>query len=303
MSDVWKNVFESVCYMPFRKLRLENRGVVLDKGDVSPLFMKPISYKMFQNALERKNELGRALYRANGADMLRRTLVIIDEVHKLHDGDLLATEQADFSVIQRYIWNSYQVSGVDSVRPLLMTATPIGDTPASLFDIVNMLIPTAENRLMGLEAFRREFVDTAGHVSAMGARYFMTRSAGLISYLNRERDPSTFAIPTLRTIHVGIGDVDSPDVRNVARQCLPVIEASRTRKKARRGCYLAARSEFVQKYKGTQKSQMAECFGAKAAKADFPTYTDFVGEVGDLGNTGSVGSEESIGTTNAVINK
>jgi len=303
MSDVWKNVFDSVCYMPFRKLGLENRGVVgkLGRGDISPLFMAPISYKMFQNALEKKNDLGRALYRANGDDMLRRTLLIVDEVHKLHDGDLLATEKADFSVIQRYIWNSYRVSGADSVRPLLMTATPIGDTPASLFDILNVLIPNEEGRLMALEEFRRRFVDTEGHVTAEGARYFMLRAAGLISYLNRERDPTTFAIPTIRTITVGLGDMDNPDVREVARRCLPVVEAAgKTRKKARRACYLGAKAEFTQMYKKTQRHQLAECFGAKAAKPDFPNYAEFVGTVDGLGNTESVGSDE---TTGAVINK
>jgi hypothetical protein len=302
MSDVWKNVFDSVCYMPFRRLGLENRGVVgkLGRGDVSPLFMAPISYKMFQNALERKNNLGRALYRANGDDMLRRTFLIIDEVHKLHDGDLLATEKADFNVIQSYIWQSYRVSGADSVRPLLMSATPIGDTPASLFDILNTLIPDPGMGLMALEHFRRRFTDKEGHVSAEGARYFMDQSKGLISYLNRERDPTTFAIPTIRTITVGLGDMTIPDVRAVARRCLPLIEGSRTRKKARRGCYLAVRSEFTQKYKGTQRNQLAECFGAKAAKPDFPNYAEFVGEVDGLGNLGSIGSEE---TTNAVINK
>ena len=275
MSDVWKNVFESVCYMPFRRLGLENRGVIgkLGRSDVSPLFLAPISYKMFQNALEKKNDLGRSLYRLNGKDMLRRTLLIIDEVHKLHDGDLLATEKADFSVIQQFIWNSYRVSGADSVRPLLMSATPIGDTPASLFDILNTLIPNAEGRLMDLEQFRRGFVDGAGHVTADGGRYFIEKARGLISYLNRERDPTTFAIPTIRTITVGLGDMDIPDVRAVARRCLPVIEAAggKTRKKARRGCYLAVKSEFTEKYKKTQRNQLAECFGTKAAKPDFPS--------------------------------
>jgi hypothetical protein len=128
----------------------------------------------------------------------------------------------------------------------------------------------------------------------------MLRAAGLISYLNRERDPTTFAIPTIRTITVGLGDMDIPDVREVARRCLPVIEAAgKTRKKARRACYLGAKAEFTQKYKGTQRHQLAECFGAKAAKPDFPNYAEFVGEVDGLGNTESVGSDE---TTNAVIN-
>ena len=234
--------------------------------------------------------------------MLRRTLLVVDEVHKLHDGDLLATEKADFNVIQSYIWKSYRDSGADSVRPLLMSATPIGDTPASLFDILNTLIPDPGQGLMDLEHFRRIFTDKEGHVSAEGARYFMEQSKGLISYLNRERDPTTFAIPTIRTITVGLGDMDIPDVRAVARRCLPIIEAEggKTRKKARRGCYLAVKSEFTEKYKKTQRNQLAECFGAKAAKPDFPNYTEFVGEVDGLGNLGSIGSDE---TTDAVINK
>ena len=229
-------------------------------------------------------------------------MLVIDEVHKLHDGDLLATVKADFSVIQRYIWKSYQVSGADSVRPLLMSATPIGDTPAALFDILNTLIPTVEGRLIDLDRFRRTFVDLDGHVTADGARYFMSRSAGLISYLNRERDPTTFAIPTIRTVTVEVGDIDTPDIRAVARRCLPVIQAegAKTRKKARRGCYLALKSEYTRKYKNTQKSQLAECFGSKAAKASFPNYDEFIGELEGLGETSSVGSD---GTSDAVINR
>jgi len=295
MSDVWKNVFDSVCYVPFRS------GGVGGRNEVSPLFMKPISYKMFQNALERKNDLGRYLYRVNGErDMLHRTFLIIDEVHKLHDGDLLVTEKADFSVIQRFIWNSYKISGADSVRPLLMTATPIGDTPQSLFDIINTLIPDEAGRLMNLDKFRKLYVDGEGHVNAEGGAYFGLRVKGLISYLNRERDPTTFAIPTIKTINVGIGAIDVPDVRSLARGCLSVVAKSgkQTRKKSRRTCYLAARSDYASKYKMTQRSQLAECFGAKAAKPDFPSYTEFVNEIEGVENTESV---ESDGTTGAVV--
>jgi hypothetical protein len=95
--------------------------------------------------------------------------------------------------------------------------------------------------------------------------------------------------------------MDIPDVREVARRCLPVVEAAgKTRKKARRACYLGAKAEFTQTYKKTQRHQLAECFGAKTAKPDFPNYAEFVGTVDGLGNTESVGSDE---TTGAVINK
>jgi len=45
---------------------------------------------------------------------------------------------------------------------------------------------------------------------------------------------------------------------------------------------------------------LAECFGAKAAKPDFPNYAEFVGTVDGLGNMESVESDK---TTDAVINK
>jgi len=128
------------------------------------------------------------------------------------------------------------------------------------------------------------------------------RVKGLISYLNRERDPTTFAIPTIKTINVGIGAIDVPDVRGLARGCLSVIAGSgkQTRKKSRRTCYLSARSEYTRKYKTTQRSQLAECFGAKAAKPDFPSYTEFVNEMEGVENTESV---ESDGTTGAIVGK
>ena len=305
MSDVWKNVFNSVCYMPFRRLGVENRGVGSEEGrlerrGVSPLFMKPISYKMFQNALEKKNDLGRALYRANGEDMLRRTFLVIDEVHKLHDGDLLATEKADFNVIQSYIWKSYRLSGSDSVRPLLMSATPIGDTPASLFDILNTLIPDPGQGFMALEHFRRRFVDEGGHVSADGAQYFMSQAQGLISYLNREQDPTTFAIPTIRTIRVPLGDINAPEVKSIVRACLPAIRGAnkRTRKRARRSCYTSQRSMFSKKYASTQKSQILACFGKKIETPVFPTYESYVSAVdGELNET------DSVDTTGATLGR
>ncbi len=348
MSDVWKNVYDSVCYMPFRPPApetqrspnlpahplvlfepnsapfannrlvpfmenrsvsannrlvpfMENRSVSANnrlvpfeennrlrlvggapqRRAVSPLFMKPISYKMFQNALEKKNELGRALYRQHPEDMLYKTLLVIDEVHKLHDGDLLPSEMASFSVIQSFIWKSYQVSGPMSVRPLLMTATPISDNPASMFDILNTLIPTPDRRLMPFSDFRRMYVQPDGHITPQGSVYFIHRAEGHISYLNREHDPSTFAIPVFQTVHAGLGDVAIPGAKEVARECVHDVRMVRakgkqqTLKQKRRSCYLKTRKAFADRSATTQKNQMFGCFRTHVKTPEFPTYTQY----------------------------
>jgi len=309
MSDVWKNVYDSVCYLPFR-------GGSEKKKAVSPLFMAPISYKMFQNALEKKNELGRALYRKNPKDMLYKTFLVIDEVHKLHDGDLLASEMADFSVIQSFIWKSYAVSGDLSVRPLLMTATPIGDTPASLFDMLNTLISVPGDRFMPFSEYKRTYVNKDGDISAAGNRYFVDRAQGLISYLNREHDPSTFAIPIFRTIHVPLGDLDIPTATDLARTCLVDVrnaannlKVKKTLKQRRRACYTRVRSDFANTYKKTQRNQMLGCFHKRAAVPEFPTYAQYLSAFGEenpevasvaLESEGSAENEGSVGTARAV---
>ena len=313
MSDVWKNVYDSVCYLPFRGQSGERTKAV------SPLFMSPISYKMFQNALEKKNELGRALYRRNPSDMLYKTFLVIDEVHKLHDGDLLASEMADFSVIQSFIWKSYAVSGAESVRPLLMTATPIGDTPASLFDMLNTLISVPKDRFMPFSEYKRTYVDSEGHISVAGNRYFVDRAQGLISYLNREHDPSTFAIPRFRTIHVPLGDLDIPTATDVARECLVSVreaannfKVKKTLKQRRRACYTRVRKDFAETYKKTQRNQMLGCFHKRAPVPEFPTYDQYLSAFGTedpevasvaLESEGSAdgdGTPRSAGTARAV---
>ena len=205
MADVYKNIFGVVCSIPLMK-----NGVVIpedpkkQKRLLSKAWMNPISYRTFQNALEKKNELGRTLYKNNPDDPLYKTFLVIDEIHKLHDGDLSAAEAADFHKIQNYIFESYEKSGKNSVRPLLMTATPITDSPKELFEIINTLIPEPENRFVDLGEFRTRYTDDNGTISDEGKDYYKERADGIVSYLNREFDPTTFTQPKFHTVAVPI---------------------------------------------------------------------------------------------------
>ena len=228
LSDVWKNIFGSVCSIPIlEKLRAGATipdDIVAQKKMLSRAWLQPVSYRVFQNALERKNELGRKLYTRNSHDPLHKTFLIIDEVHKLYDGDLLPTEAADFKTLQKYIHASYKASKADSARVLLMSATPITESPDQLFGIVNTL--RTDDYLPAFSAFRERFCkdDT---ISEEGQMFVKERMKGLISYLNREFDPTTFAQPEFHMIRVPVGEFEAPDVRDIADNCMTGMEEYR----------------------------------------------------------------------------
>ena len=229
MADVYKNIFGSVCSIPIMD--------VLDKGYKLPsdlptqkkllsrMWLKPISYKMFQNALEKKNDLGRTLWANSPSDPLKKTFLIMDEIHKLRDGDLGPAETADFNAIQTFIHDSYKASGDESVRPLLMTATPITDTPVELFDILNTLIPESSRRLMPFDKFRTNYADESGRLTPAGRDYFQDKAKGLISYLNREYDPTTFAQPKFHIVRVALRDMPVPTLVDLVDTYAPVAAA------------------------------------------------------------------------------
>lgn len=223
MSDVYKNIFGAVCSIPIMEAVREGEEIPEDltaaKRMLSRAWLPPITYRMFQNALQGKNELGRMLAAKNKRDPLHKTFLIMDEVHKLMDGDLSPAESADFGVIQSYIHKSYAASKDASVRPLLMTATPITDTPRELFAILNTLIADPSRRLMDFEAFRRAHTSDNGGIKPEGAAYFQDRAKGLISYLNREYDPTTFAQPQFEKIVVPAGGVVTPTLEDLVARC------------------------------------------------------------------------------------
>lgn len=234
MDAVMKNLFGApnspICSIPIIQAVEEDEKFNFDYDQMKKLlpknFIAPISYRAFQNALEKKNDLGRLLYSKNPSDPLHKTFVIIDEIHKLQDGDLSPAENANFKTIQKYIYQSYEKSHNDSTRLLLMTATPIINSPANLFEIINTLVPSEKERLPKYEIFLKKYVvpekPTTGLlgmswvkkssnesiapslISDEGKLEFQTKVKGLISYLNREADISTFAQPTITKLNIPI---------------------------------------------------------------------------------------------------
>jgi hypothetical protein len=217
-TDIWKNMFDQICS--------ENIKSRLETGDIARIpeenakrlrllskswSIRPMSYKQFSNMVSKANNFYKALVKKNGEiDPLRKTLLIIDEAHKLYGGgDLSTIERPDMNVLQNSIQQSYEISGHNSVRLLLMTATPITQNPMELIQLINLTKPISYQMPQGFEEFSRVYLDEYGRFTPEGEQLYLDNIAGHVSYLNRERDARQFAQPIVKYVKTPlIDDID-----------------------------------------------------------------------------------------------
>lgn len=210
-----KNMFDEVCHAYIRdKLKRNNNT---PKSELVSHYMLEIrrrgliiqsmTYKRFSNALALKNDLGQKLFSKNGNDLLRNTLVIIDEAHKLYADDFTDQEKPNVDIITNKIHKSYELSGKNSCKILLMTATPMVNGVSSFVHLMNLIIEKQEDRF-DVRTFREKLCTPSPKgpdcsiFSESGKKYFNKRVKGLISFLDRRYDPSLFAQPFIKTIEV-----------------------------------------------------------------------------------------------------
>jgi hypothetical protein len=206
-NDIWKNMFEQVCNESLRQRLSEGKKIPVEAAKRMKLLSKawsiqPMSYKQFSNLVSKNNQFYNELVKRNGAaDPLRKTLLIIDEAHKLYGGnDLSAMERPDMKKLKQAIMHSYTKSGKDSVRLLLMTATPMTESPMELIKLLNLCIPPKDQMPESFDLFAEEFLKEDGSFTEEGKKKYMDRIAGSLSYLNREFDIRQFAQPKIEMI-------------------------------------------------------------------------------------------------------
>jgi len=155
------------------------------------------------------------LKQRNGStDVLKKTLIIIDEAHKLYGGDLKAIERPDTNVMEKLIMNSYKKSGKDSCKLLLMTATPITNNPLELFSLTNLFLTNESEKITtDKEEFKKQYMTSANILSENGVKNLANKLSGYISYLNREKDPTQFAQPIMINVPVLMTHIDDDKVR------------------------------------------------------------------------------------------
>lgn len=199
-SDLYKNMFDLVCNAHIKEMIEEGKTVPASREAQMKLLGKawsipPISYRQFSNLVEGKNELYNRLAKLNGdADPLRKTLIIIDEAHKLYGGDDMSeTEKPNIEAFHESLMNSYRVSGKDSARVMLMTATPYTSDPMEFFSLVNLVREEQEQLPTKFDDFKSTYLDDEGRFTETGKKNLMDQLAGQISYLNRQNDVRQFA--------------------------------------------------------------------------------------------------------------
>ena len=201
-ADVYKNMFRQVCSQTIKRDILKEEIDIPDDKIKSPSkllpnkWMQPISFKQFSNACLKKNDIYRELKKRNGeGDPFKKTLIIIDEAHKLYASDVVGTEKPDIEAITNAIQNSYKISGKDSARLLLMTATPFTTNPMDLIKLVNLMKEENEQIPVSFDKFYEDYLSADGTFSTAGKRFFANDVSGYISYLNRSNDARQFAYP------------------------------------------------------------------------------------------------------------
>jgi superfamily II DNA or RNA helicase len=205
-KDVVKNMYKKICdHVLIDRIKEGKVKLPITHMNKRAAWLEPaISYKTFSNMLSRGNgnKLFNKLASRNPADVLWKTLIVIDEAHKLYSGELETLEQPDMKVLEQMLDKSYRVSGTESARVLLMTATPITKSPFELFKLINLC---KEEKLPAeLSEFKEKFGVEVDNMKLADSL------AGYISYLNLEKDVSQFAQAVHTTVQVPLSMEESP---------------------------------------------------------------------------------------------
>ena len=209
-NDMWKNVFDTVCHDGLSKKMTKGWDMPSNVMSRTKLLseswsIKPMSYRQFTNLILQKNTFYTQLRDKNGGeDPLRKTLIVIDEAHKLYGGnDLHISEKPNMSKFHEVVMKSYKKSGINSVRLLLMTGTPIVNEPMEFIQLINLLKEEHEQLPAVFDDFSRKYLDeVTTHFSDRGKVAYLNAIAGHVSYLNRERDARQFSQPVITNINI-----------------------------------------------------------------------------------------------------
>lgn len=202
--DIWKNMYKDVCSLVLRGENIDEKEALKKPMKfASKRWVAPMSYKQFSNLVLGKNELYHEMVRRNGKDdILKKTFIIIDEAHKLFAQDVQASERPNVDAIYNAILDSYDKSGAESARVLLMTATPYTSDPMDMIKLVNLMRPRKEAMPSDFADFSATYLDGNGKFTHEGTIRFLDNITGHISYLNREKDARQFSYPIYENVIV-----------------------------------------------------------------------------------------------------
>ena len=232
-EDIWKNMFEKICNMKIRAMIQNGKKLPKTRSERMALlgknWLQPISYKQFTNLIKGKNKFYKQMVERNGKeDPFKKTLIIIDEIHKVYSDTLSRLEKPNPEVLQGMVQKSYSVSKKDSLKLLLMSATPITEDPMSAIKILNLLLEGDDRFPEDFEEFKSLYCNDNGLFSNLGSFSFVDKVSGLISYIDRSNDRSQFAYPVMNDIILNINTEVATNQRMVElEQRLKVLEENK----------------------------------------------------------------------------
>ena len=174
---------------------------------LSKSWIPPVSYKQFNNTLQKQNRLYDYLIKRNGySDPFKKTLLIIDEAHLILSPTMKDTDKPDIELLKTWLRNSYKLSGEDSARVLLMSATPITNDPFTITKLMNLTATTDMPETPDKFTDRYLNKDTLEFTKS-GRNHFIKDVKGRISYLNRTKDVRQFTQPVIHIVDVPISEL------------------------------------------------------------------------------------------------
>jgi hypothetical protein len=223
-QDIWKNMFDSVCNVIFQERVKKGDSIPSTKAERMKMlgnnWMQPISYKQFTNMISGKNKLYHEIVKRNGKkDPFAKTLIVIDEIHKVYSSTLSSLEKPNPTVLKNMVQNSYELAKVDKshvpLKLLLMSATPITDDHMSVIKILNLLLNKEDEFTEDFESFRESYCMENGLFTNEGSVKFLNKTSGIVSYIDRTNDISHFAYPVIKDIMIKPEiDENNDDVKN-----------------------------------------------------------------------------------------
>ena len=283
-SDIWKNMYDQVCSITVKE-RIESGDLKLPKGGVtggpmkyvSDQWIEPMSYKQFSNMLLKENRFYEEIVEKNGSvDPLRKTLVIIDEAHKLYAENVTGSEKPQVEILEQMIQNSYKVSGKNSARVLLMTATPYTSDGMEMIKLLNLLRPKADQFPADFDKFAAAYLNKEGYFSKQGLLKYQNAVSGYVSYLNRSQDARNFSHPVLENVHVPIStsgkDVPGKHLDNSIKEINAKIKEIRGEIKAEKAQIKDKAKEVKANCIAEKREKIAAC--KESVKATFDSKID-----------------------------
>jgi hypothetical protein len=109
-------------------------------------------------------------------------------------------EKPNPEVLQNMIQKSYSLSGKDSLRLLLMSATPFTNDPMSTIKILNLLLENNDRMPEDFNLFKEKYCNEQGLIDSNKIMDFMNNISGIVSYINTSGDRGKFAYPLIENI-------------------------------------------------------------------------------------------------------